>query len=134
MNFLGITGSSFSKGDVFRFADEVKNLIELLNGIVIQSQDKERLNKIIFQKEKIEKMIVFFEPNIYEEYSEKVKILYLQMKKAKEEYNRVVKEKCFKEVIEEYKNKYDKSVDDYKNGKLIRDKIKEELNKIWFLW
>lgn len=130
MNFLGITGSGFSKGDVFRFADEVKNLIELLNGIVIQSQDKERLNKIIFQKEKIEKMIVFFEPNIYEEYSEKVKILYLQMKKAKEEYNRVVKENCFKEVIEEYKNKYDKSVDDYKNGKLIRDKIKEELNKI----
>lgn len=127
---MGIIGSSFSKGDVFRFADEVKNLIELLNGIVIQSQDKERLNKIIFQKEKIEKMIVFFEPNIYEEYSEKVKILYLQMKKAKEEYNRVVKENCFKEVIEEYKNKYDKSVDDYKNGKLIRDKIKEELNKI----
>ena len=127
---MGITGSSFSKGDVFRFADEVKNLIELLNGIVIQSQDKERLNKIIFQKEKIEKMIVFFEPNIYEEYSEKVKILYMQMKKAKEEYNRVVKENCFKEVIEEYKNKYDKSVDDYKNGKLIRDKIKEELNKI----
>lgn len=127
---MGITGSGFSKGDVFRFADEVKNLIELLNGIVIQSQDKERLNKIIFQKEKIEKMIVFFEPNIYEEYSERVKILYLQMKKAKEEYNRVVKENCFKEVIEEYKNKYDKSVDDYKNGKLIRDKIKEELNKI----
>lgn len=127
---MGITGSSFSKGDVFRFADEVKNLIELLNGIVIQSQDKERLNKIIFQKKKIEKMIVFFEPNIYEEYSEKVKILYLQMKKAKEEYNRVVKENCFKEVIEEYKNKYDKSVDDYKNSKLIRDKIKEELNKI----
>ena len=127
---MGITGSGFSKGDVFRFADEVKNLIELLNGIVIQSQDKERLNKIIFQKEKIEKMIVFFEPNIYEEYCEKVKILYLQMKKAKEEYNRVVKENCFKEVIEEYKNKYDKAVDDYKNGKLIRDKIKEELNKI----
>lgn len=127
---MRITGSGFSKGDVFRFADEVKNLIELLNGIVIQSQDKERLNKIIFQKEKIEKMIVFFEPNIYEEYSERVKILYLQMKKAKEEYNRVVKENCFKEVIEEYKNKYDKSVDDYKNGKLIRDKIKEELNKI----
>ena len=127
---MGITGSDFGKGDVFRFADEVKNLIELLNGIVIQSQDKERLNKIIFQKEKIDKMIVFFEPNIYEEYSERVKILYLQMKKAKEEYNRVVKENCFKEVIEEYKNKYDKSVDDYKNGKLIRDKIKEELNKI----
>lgn len=127
---MGTTGSGFSKGDVFRFADEVKNLIELLNGIVIQSQDKERLNKIIFQKEKIEKMIVFFEPNIYEEYSERVKILYLQMKKAKEEYNRVVKENCFKEVIEEYKNKYDKSVDDYKNGKLIRDKIKEELSKI----
>ena len=127
---MGITGSGFSKGDVFRFADEVKNLIELLDGIVIQSQDKERLNKIIFQKEKIEKMIVFFEPNIYEEYSERVKILYLQMKKAKEEYNRVVKENCFKEVIGEYKNKYDKSVDDYKNGKLIRDKIKEELNKI----
>ena len=127
---MGLTGSSFGKGDVFRFADEVKNLIELLNGIVIQSQDKERLNKIIFQKEKIEKMIVFFEPNIYEEYSERVKILYLQMKKAKEEYNRVVKENCFKEVIEEYKNKYDKSVDDYKNGKLIRDKIKEELSKI----
>lgn len=127
---MGINGGSFNKSDVFRFADEVKNLIELLNGIVIQSQDKEKLNKIIFQKEKIEKMIVFFEPNIYEEYSEKVKILYLQMKKAKEEYNRVVKENCFKEVIEEYKNKYDKSVDDYKNGKLIRDKIKEELHKI----
>lgn len=127
---MGINGGSFNKSDVFRFADEVKNLIELLNGIVIQSQDKEKLNKIIFQKEKIEKIIVFFEPNIYEEYSEKVKILYLQMKKAKEEYNRVVKENCFKEVIEEYKNKYDKSVDDYKNGKLIRDKIKEELHKI----
>lgn len=127
---MAITGNNFNKSDVFNFTYEVKKLIELLNGIVIQSQDKERLNKIIFQKEKIEKMIVFFEPNIYEEYSEKVKILYLQMKKAKEEYNRVVKEKCFKEVIEEYKNKYDKSVDDYKNGKLIRDKIKEELNKI----
>lgn len=127
---MAITGSSFNKSDVFNFTYEVKKLIELLNGIVIQSQDKEKLNKIIFQKEKIEKMIVFFEPNIYEEYSEKVKILYLQMKKAKEEYNRVVKENCFKEVIEEYKNKYDKSVDDYKNGKLIRDKIKEELNKI----
>ena len=125
-----ITGKSFNKSDVFNFTYEVKNLIELLNGIVIQSQDKEKLNKIIFQKEKIEKMIVFFEPNIYEEYSEKVKILYLQMKKAKEEYNRVVKENCFKEVIEEYKNKYDKAVDAYKNGKLIRDKIKEELNKI----
>ena len=127
---MAITGKSFNKSDVFNFTYEVKKLIELLNGIVIQSQDKERLNKIIFQKEKIEKMIVFFEPNIYEEYSERVKILYLQMKKAKEEYNRVVKENCFKEVIEEYKNKYDKSVDDYKNGKLIRDKIKEELNKI----
>ena len=127
---MAITGKSFNKSDVFNFTYEVKKLIELLNGIVIQSQDKEKLNKIIFQKEKIEKMIVFFEPNIYEEYSEKVKILYLQMKKAKEEYNRVVKENCFKEVIEEYKNKYDKSVDDYKNGKLIRDKIKEELSKI----
>ena len=127
---MPIIGNSFNKSDVFNFTYEVKKLTELLNGIVIQSQDKEKLNKIIFQKEKIEKMIVFFEPNIYEEYSEKVKILYLQMKKAKEEYNRVVKENCFKEVIEEYKNKYDKSVDDYKNGKLIRDKIKEELNKI----
>lgn len=127
---MEINGKSFNKSDVFNFTYEVKKLIELLNGIVIQSQDKEKLNKIIFQKEKIEKIIVFFEPNIYEEYSEKVKILYLQMKKAKEEYNRVVKENCFKEVIEEYKNKYDKSVDDYKNGKLIRDKIKEELHKI----
>lgn len=127
---MALNGSGFNKSEVFRFADEVKKLIELLNGIVIQSQDKEKLNKIIFQKEKIEKMIVFFEPNIYEEYSEKVKILYLQMKKAKEEYNRVIEEKCFKEVILEYKNKYDKSVDDYKKCKLIRDKIKEELNKI----
>lgn len=127
---MSINGNTFNKSDVFNFADEVKKLIELLNGIMIQSQDKEKLNKIIFQKEKIEKMIIFFEPNIYEEYSEKVKILYLKMKKAKEEYNRVVNENCFKEVIEEYKNKYDKSVDDYKNGKLIRDKIKEELNKI----
>lgn len=127
---MAINGKGFNKSDVFNFADEVKKLIELLNGIVIQSQDKEKLNKIIFQKEKIEKMVVFFEPDIYEEYSEKVKILYLQMQKAKEEYNRVVKENCFKEVIEEYKNKYNKSVEDYRNGKLIRDKIKEELNKI----
>lgn len=127
---MAINGKEFNKSDVFNFADEVKKLIELLNGIVIQSQDKEKLNKIIFQKEKIEKMVVFFERDIYEEYSEKVKILYLQMQKAKEEYNRVVKENCFKEVIEEYKNKYNKSVDDYRNGKLIRDKIKEELNKI----
>ena len=127
---MAINRNRFNKSDVFNFADEVKKLIELLNGIVIQSQDKEKLNKIIFQKEKIEKMVVFFERDIYEEYSEKVKILYLQMQKAKEEYNRVVKENCFKEVIEEYKNKYNKSVDDYRNGKLIRDKIKEELNKI----
>lgn len=67
---MKITEKRFNKRDVFNFADEVKKLIDLLN-----------------------------EPNIYEEYSEKVKILYLQMKKAKEEYNRVVKEKCFKEVI-----------------------------------
>ena len=127
---MGINGKGFNKSDVFNFTYEVKKLIELLNGIVIQSKDEDRLNNIIRQKEKLEKLIIFFEPNIYEEYSEKVKILYLQMKKAKEEYNRVVKENCFKEVIEEYKNKYDKSVDDYKIGKLIRDKIKEELTKV----
>ena len=34
--FLGINRKSFNKSDVFKFADEVKVLIELLNGIVIQ--------------------------------------------------------------------------------------------------
>lgn len=128
--FLGINGKSFNKSDVFKFADEVKVLIELLNGIVIQSKDEDRLNNIIRQKEKLEKLIIFFEPNIYEEYSEKVKILYFKMKKAKEEYNRVVEEKCFKDVIEEYKSIYEKSVIEYERGKLIRDKIKEELTKV----
>lgn len=52
------------------------------------------------------------------------------MKKAKEEYNRVVEEKCFKDVIEEYKSIYEKSVIEYERGKLIRDKIKEELTKV----
>ena len=33
--FLGINRKSFNKSDVFKFADEVKVLIELLNGIVI---------------------------------------------------------------------------------------------------
>ena len=128
--FLGINRKSFNKSDVFKFADEVKVLIELLNGIVIQSQDEDRLNNIIRQKEKLEKLIIFFEPNIYEEYSEKVKILYFKMKKSKEEYNRVVEEKCFKDVIEEYKSIYEKSVIEYERGKLIRDKIKEELTKV----
>lgn len=128
--FLGINRKSFNKSDVFKFADEVKVLIELLNGIVIQSQDEDRLNNIIRQKEKLEKLIIFFEPNIYEEYSEKVKILYFKMKKAKEEYNIVVEEKCFKDVIEEYKSIYEKSVIEYERGKLIRDKIKEELTKV----
>ena len=97
---------------------------------MIQSKDEDRLNNIIRQKEKLEKLIIFFEPNIYEEYSEKVKILYFKMKKAKEEYNRVVEEKCFKDVIEEYKSIYEKSVIEYERGKLIRDKIKEELTKV----
>ncbi|MDK0928491.1 hypothetical protein P5F48_13755 [Clostridium perfringens] len=46
----------------------------------------------------------------------------MKLKKSKEKY--------FKEAIEEYKNKYSKSVDYYKKFKLIRDKIKEELNRI----
>ena len=49
----------------------------------------------------------------------------MKLKKSKEKY--------FKEAIVDYKNKYNKSVDDYKKFKLIRDKIKEELNRIYFI-
>lgn len=128
--FLGINRKSFNKSDVFKFADEVKVLIELLNGIVIQSQDEDRLNNIIRQKEKLEKLIIFFEPSIYGKNTlKKLRYYILKWRKLKKSIIEWLK-KCFKDVIEEYKSIYEKSVIEYERGKLIRDKIKEELTKV----
>lgn len=123
-----INGNKIDKSDIFNFAREVGILVELLNGIIIQSKDTNKLSKIVNQKNKIEKTLIFFEPTIYDEYSEKVKILYLEMKKAREEYHRSVNEKYFEETVKELKSKYEQSVINYKNSKLIRDKIKDSVN------
>lgn len=126
---MAIIGSKFEKQDVFRFAREVKSFLNLLQGASIEA-DKNKLYDIEKAYCRLEKLIITFEPSSYEEYSNKVKILYNNMIKNRKEYDRVISEKCYSDVVEEYRNKYESSVKEYQKSKLIRNSIKEQLEKL----
>ena len=99
-------GVKFSKEDVFSFNSEIKELISLLNGTTLYCKDEFKLKQISKQIIKLEQLSNKFEPTLYDEYSLKVKYAYKKMIKLKGEYERVIREKCFNETIEEYKNNY----------------------------
>lgn len=82
------------------------------------------------QKNKLEKILISFEPTVYEEYSEKVKMAYKKMNVARKEYDRVVGEKCYVEVIEKAKEDHKEAVIEYERLKMYRDKLKEELERV----
>lgn len=117
----------FKKEEVFYFSKEVKHLMDLLNGTTIGCNDKIKLNYIEKQIDKIENLLYKFEPTIYDEYSAKTKFAYNNMIKAKKEYDRVVAEKCYEEVIEDYRKIYENSTNEYKRLKEYRDKLKSAL-------
>ena len=118
----------FKKEEVFYLSKEVKYLVDLLDGITLICEDKFKLRYIEQQIIKVENLLYEFEPTIYDEYSLKTKYAYNKMIKAKKEYERVVIEKCFKEIIEEYKKNYEDTLNEYKKLKEYRDKLKEVLS------
>ena len=125
---MGINGNRFKKQDLYKLAKETKKFLELLNGITIQSRYESDIKDIENQKSKLEEIILMFEPTILEEYIEQTKIAYREMIRAKKEYERVVKEGCYKETIEKAKNYYKEKALVYEAKKEYRDKLKEVLN------
>ncbi|MDQ0149658.1 hypothetical protein ACFO6R_15900 [Eubacterium multiforme] len=121
------TGDRFLKEEVYKFAKEVEIFLEMLNGTIIQSKYKNELHNIERQKSKLEKLVSDFKPSIYEEYSMKTKRAYEEMLYAKREFERVKKEKCFKEVIEEKELIYKEKANKYEDIKEYRNKLKEVL-------
>ena len=124
---MGQLSTSLRKEEIFYFTREVRTLLDLLNGTTIGCNDINRITKIENQMDKIENLLYKYEPTIYEEYSLKTKYVYNNMIKARKEYDRVVAEKCYKEVIEEYKKNYENLVDEYKRLKEYRDRLKAVL-------
>lgn len=124
---MGYLSTSLKKEDVFYFTKEVRNLLDLLNGTTIRCNDINRITIIENQIDKIENLLYKYEPTIYEEYSLKTKYTYNNMIKARKEYDRVAAEKCYKEVIEEYKKIYENLADEYKRLKEYRDRLKSAL-------
>ena len=126
---MAINGNRFKKEEVYALSREMKKLIDLLNGITILSRYKNDIRDIENQKNKVEEMLLYFEPTILEEYSEETKRAYREMIRAKKEYRRVVDEKCYPRVIQEAKEYYRVKAMEYENKKEYRDKLKVELNK-----
>lgn len=124
---MGELTKSFKKEEVYYFSKEVSKLLELLNGITIVCNDKNRTFTIENQMNKIENLLYRYEPTIYEEYSVKTKYAYNDMIKARKEYDRVVAEKCYQETIEEYKVAYENAVKEYERLKAYRNKLKSAL-------
>ena len=124
---MGELTKSFKKEEVYYFTKEVSKLLDLLNGTTIVCNDKKRTFIIENQMNKIENLLYKYEPTIYEEYSLKTKYAYNNMTKARNEYDRVVAEKCYQETIEEYKVAYENSVKEYERLKAYRNKLKNAL-------
>lgn len=122
-------GSKVKKEEIFNFANEVEKFLKLLNGTYIQTDDELTLEKIERQKECIELLLDNFKPNLYDEYSKKVKIAYEKMMKAKKEYLRVVVEHCSNDIIESAKEDYNKKAIYYEKYKEFRNELKVELSK-----
>ena len=126
---MGELSNRFKKEDVFYYSEEVNKLLDLLTGIALycEEKDKYKLKLIDMQLNKLESMRYKFEPTIYDEYSIKTSHAYYKMINAKKEYDRVVAEKCYKEVIEEYRIAYENNVKQYKRLKDYRNKLKSAL-------
>lgn len=120
---------SFKREDVFYYSKEVNKLLDLLTGIALycEEKDKYKLKLIDMQLNKLEKMRYKFEPTIYDEYSIKTSHAYYKMINARKEYDRVVKDKCYKYVIEEKKKIYINASKEYSRLKDYRNKLKEVL-------
>lgn len=124
---MGELSKSLKKEEVFYFTREVKKLLELLNGTTISCTDKGKIFTIENQMNKLENLLYKYEPTIYDEYSIKTKQAFNKMSRARNEYDRVVAEKCYKETIEEYRIAYEKSVKEYERLKDYRNKLKSAL-------
>ena len=126
---MGELSNRFKKEDVFYYSEEVNKLLDLLTGIALycEEKDKYKLKLIDMQLNKLESMRYKFEPTIYDEYSIKTSHAYYKMINAKKEYERVIKDKCYKSVIEEKKKIYINALKEYLRLKEYRDKLKEAL-------
>ena len=120
---------NFKREDVFYYSGEVNKLLDLLTGIALYcvEKDKYKLKLIDMQLNKLESMRYKFEPTIYDEYSIKTSHAYYKMINARKEYDRVVKDKCYRYVIEEKKKIYIYASKEYSRLKDYRNKLKEVL-------
>ena len=125
---MGKLSTTFKKEEVFYLTREVRNLIKLLEDI--NTIDENKLNNIEKQKNKLDTLLYKYEPTIYDEYSQKAKFAYIQMIKARKEYDRVVSEKCYKEVIEQRRLEYENLALEYERIKDYRNKLKSALECI----
>lgn len=112
------------KEEVYYFTGEVKKLLELISGIGIICDDKDKVDIIENQVNKIEGLLYKYEPTIYEEYSMKTKRAYINMVNAKKEYDVAVANRESKERISEYKTIYENEVKEYERLKEYRNKLK----------
>lgn len=115
------------KEEVYYFTGEVKKLLELISGIGIICDDKDKVDIIENQVNKIEGLLYKYEPIIYEEYSMKTKRAYINMVNAKKEYDVAVANRESNERILEYKTIYENEVKEYERLKEYRNKLKTTL-------
>ncbi|WP_404988795.1 hypothetical protein [Clostridium culturomicium] len=115
------------KEEVYYFTGEVKKLLELISGIGIICDDKDKVDIIENQVNKIEGLLYKYEPTIYEEYSMKTKRAYINMVNAKKEYDVAVANRESNERILEYKTIYENEVKEYERLKEYRNKLKTTL-------
>ena len=115
------------KEEVYYFTGEVKKLLELISGIGIICDDKDKVDIIENQVNKIEGLLYKYEPTIYEEYSMKTKRAYINMVNAKKEYDVAVAKRESNERILEYKTIYENEVKEYERLKEYRNKLKTTL-------
>lgn len=122
-----IIGNKINKNEVYKFAKEVDQFLQLLNGVIIQAES-DKLGKIENQKYKLETIVNKFTPTLYEEYSVKTKYAYNAMIKAKREYERLIEVKSSNKAIEKALEEYKARAEDYRIKKDYRDKLKLIIN------
>lgn len=127
---MELNGRRFKKEEVFLLAKEIKKFLKIIEGTSIEAENEYILKSIESQKKNLERILVNYEPTIYEEYSDKVKIAYNKMISTKNEYNRVVSEQCYDETIEKAKEDYRAAALEYEKVKEYRDRLKKELEKV----
>lgn len=104
---MGELSNRFKKEDVFYYSGEVNKLLDLLTGIALycEEKDKYKLKLIDMQLNKLESMRYKFEPTIYDELKEPVKNseLHINAKNCPEGcYEELVKLKRISVTIRRY--------------------------------